>query len=335
MQAPIARTGPTASPVTTGPPAHGGGHLTRAEAERLFAERKRAIELDARARRFFLRLDRATSQPLEPVLYSTCIGPLFQSLWRRACLRASCARRSGPGRSPGVPDLTRIAPPPAQLRRVASIFLDAADELGRDSSDPAADLCWAFEQFASGRLATHHPEAEFDRLLETHGVPDGVAYLLFAEFALACLATSPPIEPCFTARLLLATAPTALLIAAHPLPPRGRRGQWDHRESPLPMAALTRLRTAIASHLPMAGDNRRLFLEDLTTYAAGVLIDGSLSTLQHTGRPLRHLILPHELHVAHLRGGPTIQQDIAETGSVQHDRIALRTDRPKLEGEFR
>jgi hypothetical protein len=272
--------------------------------EEHFSARELANAELCRALRFFTALDRRSDPDLAPAFYNFLALPLMPALWLRVEFRASAARSTPPdaplGRVPLLPD-----PGPARplLNEVAQLFRELHDDIYAGS--PAAGLAWGFELFASGRLASQHPHLAMHRALSTHGVPDSLNYLLFAELALACLEAAPPVEPALWGPLLPALVGTCAYFLVRDPATGQPGGLLGDTERLLPMAAVATIRGAVAGALAGRPGGERELLEEFFGYIAGRLLPPGAAG-SYGGASARRIAIPAELEQDPLRSASAL-----------------------------
>lgn len=265
-----------------------------AEIKALFDARDKANSKLCQALRYFSALDRRTDPDLAPVTYASLCVPLMQSLWLRVETRAAAARISGPAQPQGlVPVLRPAVLVLPLLVGVSNLFRELKDSIY--PLEGPEGLAWAFELFASGRLATHHPDLATHRALSTHGVPDSLNYLMFAELALACLEADTGVD----ADLWSALLPTLVATSAFFLvrdPATGQPGGLlGDTERLLPMAAVTTIRATLLEALGTRAGDQRALLEEYFGYVAGQLMPSGAGSPSYGGVGLRPIQFPPQL----------------------------------------
>ena len=271
-----------------------------AQIKALFDARDTANSKLCQALRFFAALDRQTDPDLAPATYASLCVPLMPSLWLRVETRAAAARISGPAQPQGLVPVLR----PAMLVLPLLVGVSNLFRALKDSIYPLEGpegLAWAFELFASGRLATHHPDLATHRALSTHGVPDSLNYLMFAELGLACLEADTGVD----ADLWSALLPTLVATSAFFLvrdPATGQPGGLlGDTERLLPMAAVTTIRATLLEALATRAGERRELLEEYFGYVAGQLMPSGAGSPSYGGVGLRPIQFPPQLEREELR----------------------------------
>jgi hypothetical protein len=211
----------------------------------MFEMRRKAMEADARARRFFFELDRNAHRGASDNTLPETLGRLSSMLGTRIDLRVMAARRKA------VP-LFQPFPKPmlGVLRAVSKLFSTLATKhLG--GKDDVLDF--AFEQFATDRLAVLHPDPASALLLDGHGAPNGAEYFKLAELGFLCL--QQKLDTKFWTRALPTMVRTAHVFAEH-------AGRKTGRES--------LSRTGSYAYVSGRGCNRERVRELRTWYAGKV-----------------------------------------------------------------
>lgn len=146
----------------------------------IHVHRRRAMEIDERARRFFLALDLGAMAPDLPDEWRSNLA------FVNAILATRIEQRALSGRSSSVPLFQPSARLHAALREVSTFVQGLVLTHLHDPSEPNL-FEWAFQRFALDRIAVTHPEPVMHALLQSHGAPNGEAFFRFAELAFTCI----------------------------------------------------------------------------------------------------------------------------------------------------
>jgi hypothetical protein len=151
----------------------------------LFAERRKALEVDRRVRAFFQELDERTHPAMVAQATWDTIDRVSGMLFNRIEIRADV------GKASQSPVFTQPGGPyPAQevadLQVVSTLFQQVhAAHLVLPA--PADLMSWAFEQFSLDCATVFHHDTLWHDRLQSHGAPDGSEYFKFIELAFACI----------------------------------------------------------------------------------------------------------------------------------------------------
>lgn len=146
----------------------------------IHVHRRMAMEMDERARRFFLALDVGTMAPDLPEEWRENLQFVNVELATRVEMRALF------GRSGCVPLFQPSNRLNAALREVSTFVQGLVLTHLHDPAEPKL-FEWAFQRFAMDRIAVTHPDPVLHALLQSHGAPNGEAFFRFAELALTCI----------------------------------------------------------------------------------------------------------------------------------------------------
>ncbi len=255
-----------------------GGTLLRRFIARfpdLFVTRREAMEMEERARRFFLALDVGTLAPGVPSEWKGVMTSVSGRLASRIRVRSIV----GKDRVPVWPRSRRFA---AQLQ-VASMFVQSLIVTHLYGAGGADLLDWAFTRFSIDKLAVTHPREIQHKMLQSHGAPDGIAFFRFAELALACI--DHGVHPAFWRKHLGDLARTAHVYAEHgaELVSSGEYVYAYREGRRFPAERLRQLRAQYVE--PAAVDKRVPFFEDKFTSMLHQALSARGSVLAST-RPL-------------------------------------------------
>lgn len=152
----------------------------------LFRERDRAVRLHARAQRFFLRLDRATRAELVPEAWRERMKRVGLRLDHRIETRA---RHACSGNAPAFPPIrSDWSLGRRELGDLVGASAFLADRIRDEEWEgDTGFVSWAFELFATDRIAVQHPEEHWHGHLQGHGAANGLPFLQFAELAFYAL----------------------------------------------------------------------------------------------------------------------------------------------------
>lgn len=263
----------------------------RIGARELFLERERALALQLRAQRFFLALEMRVTPELNRDISRTGREALQGHLWRRASLRAALSRSVGEGSVGSVPVFdpspTTVQDPLRAYERVLRGVI--VEHYG---PDPVAEgLAWAFEAFVAGRIATVHPNPDWNERLVCHGAPNSANYFLFAELAFLCVEADVAAD--FWNRLLGVLVASAHILAFHD-ESVGESGapRFAHREGrALRVRVIDEVRRAYAELNALEPEERLARLEDSFGLLLGRCFERTHTSIGLRRRPLESAVL--------------------------------------------
>lgn len=162
----------------------------------LFRNRERAIDWHYRAQQFFLRMDLETKYELVPSRWQGTIQRIGDRLAHRLEVRA----RLGNSRPAQVPDFGAIDRTwsigwdDMRTLEAVSTYLCNLITSSLENYGGTQLVAWAFEMFATDRLAVHHVDLDTHRFLQGHGAANGLVFLQMGEFAFYCLDNDVDVE---------------------------------------------------------------------------------------------------------------------------------------------
>jgi len=269
----------------------------------LYTHRRQAIDWHARAQEFFLRMELETEPELVPERWARTTAQvgsrLEERIWARACFG---------NRTPGQRPLFAPIPGEGFLSRrkreelsAVSLFLVNLIHSSLEHHGGPELVAWAFEMFATDRLAVHHASLATHRHLLGHGAANGLPFLQFAEIGFYALEND--IDAAFWTRHLpgLVRAVHAFLETAldartapgpRPSPQHFEFHEGRHHDRERLEHLRDESQAALRRYQAASTDTFLLYLEERFTSLAAHAYPGALGTpigLQGAELPAAHL----------------------------------------------